>query len=122
MATCLFKTHFERTQAKQSKAKMSLLSNVVACCGSASSLRRNDSNESPDLINVGLVREKKDVGCRSRRQVVQWRPSLCTISEEEEVDEDVIKTEMYVIMSASNKNRKINYNFNTSGYNKESAV
>ncbi|KAF5804203.1 hypothetical protein HanXRQr2_Chr05g0194401 [Helianthus annuus] len=90
---------------------MSLLSTLVACCGSSttptptptSSVSRTDSS----TLIVGLVRENRvggsdTMGRRSGRQAVQWRPSLCTISEE-----DVIKTEMIQLyVMPCNKGKK----------------
>ncbi|KAI7736285.1 hypothetical protein M8C21_026981 [Ambrosia artemisiifolia] len=89
---------------------MSLLSSLIAWCGSStiptptSSVSRKGSS----TLIVGLVRENKVggvgmMGRRSGRQAVQWRPSLCTISEE-----DVIKTEVIqlYVMPCNNNNKK----------------
>ncbi|KAD3069323.1 hypothetical protein E3N88_37203 [Mikania micrantha] len=72
---------------------MSLLSTLVACCGSSNGSSSVSKKDTKTLV-VGLVRENKigrsgRIDGKSGRQAVQWRPALCTISED-----DVIKAEM----------------------------
>ncbi|KAK9056363.1 hypothetical protein SSX86_027453 [Deinandra increscens subsp. villosa] len=86
---------------------MSLLSTLVACCGAndcGSSTAKKDRKST--LIVVGG--HGGDIGKKSGRQAVQWRPSLCTISEE-----DVIKTELIqpyeVLCNKGKKNRRMRW-------------
>ncbi|KVH74768.1 hypothetical protein Ccrd_025564 [Cynara cardunculus var. scolymus] len=99
---------------------MRFLITLVACCGIdqyqssvALNSKRNDDDKS---LVVGLVRENKllgggKMGRNSWRQPVQWRPSLCTISEE-----DVIKAErIQLYVKPGNKGMK-NVKLSTSSY------
>lgn len=76
---------------------MKFLSTFVACCGAieheSSAILTpfvSKNNDDKNLVD-GLIHEKKLGGGgkvtsgKSARQPVQWRPSLCTISEEEVV-------------------------------------
>ncbi|KAI3800323.1 hypothetical protein L1987_28412 [Smallanthus sonchifolius] len=109
---------------------MTLLSTLVACCGTneydGGSSGTPTSNKDSKTLIVGLVHENKvggggKIGGRRGRQAVQWRPSLCTISEE-----DVIKAEMIqlYVMPCNNKGKKntrimSRHDFKPFGYKKE---
>ncbi|KAL8192533.1 hypothetical protein R6Q57_027718 [Mikania cordata] len=100
---------------------MSLLSTLVACCGSSNGSSSVSKKDTKTLV-VGLVRENKigrsgRIDGRSGRQAVQWRPTLCTISEE-----DVIKAEMiqvFVMPCKKNTGVMSRHNFKPSRYKKE---
>ncbi|PWA79269.1 hypothetical protein CTI12_AA206990 [Artemisia annua] len=81
---------------------MKFLLTLVACCGTNVS-----SEDEAKNLDVGVVREKKltrsgKICGKNGRQPIHWRPSLCTISEE-----DVIMAErIQLYVKPSNNDRK----------------
>ena len=89
---------------------MKFLLTLVACCGTnehASSTSYVSSEDEAKNLVVGVVREKKltrsgKIVGKNGRQPIHWRPSLCTISEE-----DVIMAErIQLYVKPSNNDRK----------------
>ncbi|KAI3680598.1 hypothetical protein L6452_35371 [Arctium lappa] len=109
---------------------MRFLLNLVACCGTdqyrSSTTLTSKGNDGDKNLVVSLVRKKKlfgsgKMGGKSWRQPVQWRPSLCTIFEE-----DVVKAEriqLHVKPGKGMKNIKMSTsNFTPSEYKNEFVI